>query len=207
MSGTVLRVLTFETTATDDQIDRLFGGEIAPRPDAVDGLSRTLVARHLTSSTRQYLLATLWSSRDAMTAAVREGEVAVYQAAFAPYLAQAAYVAVDLQAEWWSCEPRGVSMIRLFRDADLREDDGTASGAGVAAVSSDSEADGSACLVLSGADGQERLLLVGWPVGDRPPTGLPSSAVDGLLIELVERLCRTGRGMEYSVTRQWGRLG
>ena len=83
----------------------------------------------------------------------------------------------------------------------------TASGAGVAAVSSDSEANRSACLVLSGADEQERLLLVGWPAVDRPPTGLPSSAVDGLLIELVERLCRTGHGMEYAVTREWAQLG
>ena len=94
MIGSVLRILEFETPLADVEIDALLRDQIAPNPAGITGLSRTLVGRRLTNSSRRYLVATVWDNRDAMEAAVLNGEVAVYQTPFARYLGNAALVAV-----------------------------------------------------------------------------------------------------------------
>ena len=209
MIGSVLRILEFETPLADVEIDALLRDQIAPNPAGITGLSRTLVGRRLTNSSRRYLVATVWDNRDAMEAVVLNGGVAVYQTPFARYLGNATLVAVDLAVGWWSSELDRLSTIRLFRDADLAMGGPSPTGVGNSGASSDDDPGPSACFIFSSNVSAERVMLAGWPRVGQDPMGSPMPSEALGLLDRIEAMIEAGLGTDYEVvgdraTRQSG---
>lgn len=203
MIGQVLRILQFETPVADADIDRLLRDEIAPRPADLDGLSWTVIGRHLSETSRSYLVATVWDDRAAMEAAVLSGGVAVYQAPFAPYLANARLTAVDVVDEWSSCPSGPLSRILLILDDGSGMTDGPNGSVDLDPVTL-SDATQPPCLILAGAAEAGRPLLAGWPAG-RPAVAVsPIPARANALLDRIQRLSGAGLASEYAVVADRG---
>lgn len=171
--------------------------EIAPRPTDLAGLSQTLVGRRLTQGARHYLVATVWGDREAMEAAVLSGDVAVYQARFAPYLGSARMVAVDLDAEWSACLPGQLSRILLITD---ERPSGTDTLDDAADLGSPSVPDPGRrpCLVMGTHTGAERVLLAGWSAR-QAPVDLPMPQVALAMLDRIRALSGAGLGSGFDV--------
>jgi hypothetical protein len=197
----VLRLLEFHATVDDEVIEEAIEVAIAPGPDLVAGLSWTLVGRCVKADGRSYVLATLWEDREAMLAAVRDGDVAVYRPAFAPYLARAAVSVLDVNAAWRWCEAAALCTIRLFRSADLSlEVDGAGRQPAFVKAPAPGDPVGGPCLVLSAESADERVLLAGWPrVGQAFAGRLPPIEASTMTAS-VNAMSRAGLGVEYEVS-------
>lgn len=197
MIGQVLRLLEFETSFADIDIDRLLQEEIAPRPADVGGLSRTLVGRYQAKNARRYLVATVWDDHDSMEAAVRNGDVAVYQAPFAPYLGDAKLVAVDLDIGRSTCGSNALDKVLLILDEDQPSPVSAENAAGPHAVSPRHRR--RPCLILSANAGPPYVVLAGWTRGGEAGTEPPMRADALVLLDRIDALSQSGIGIEYQV--------
>ncbi len=197
----VLRLLEFETALDDDQIDALISNAIAPIPAEVAGLSRTIVGRRLMKDARRYLIATLWSDRDAMEAAIRDGGVAVYQPPFAPYLGNAEIASFDLASTWTSC-PSRLDAVRLFRGPDLGSvaDAYNRQDPGPHAARSGDDPGPRPCLILASRTSDPGVIIAGWSEAEQASSSSEPPESVALVMDIVHSLSRLGRGTDYLVT-------
>lgn len=193
----VLRLLEFKAAVDDEPVAEA----IAPSPTLIRGLQWTLVGRRGRSGEWSYVLATLWSDREAMLSAVRDGDVAVYRPAFAQYLARAVVAVLDVDAAWRWCEADPLATIRLFRAADLahRVDGAMQEPASVTALAPGSPVGGQ-CLVLSAGREDERILLAGWSRPGQALAGRLPPTEASTMIASANVMSRAGLGAEYDVT-------
>jgi len=195
-----LRLLKFKATLDDDVIEEAIQVAIAPGPDVVAGLLWTLVGRCVRVDGRSYVLATLWEDREAMLAAVRDGDVAVYRPAFAPYLARAAVAVLDVDAAWRWCGPDPLATIRLFWVADLGLGaDSTPHERSMNVGPASEEGFRPPCLALSAGSEAEHIVLSGWTGPGQPSSGRPTPGDAAAVVATVTEMLSAGLGEEYEV--------